>query len=99
MERYTSDGMILLLGKKEWPTLLPWPALEDLPDFLRGRGWVLIGSVYSSESQLGSLYYSPGLLHGVLLSVVCGLRGVGSCFEAGVVMVPAGACLVAASPS
>ena len=46
-----------------------------------------------------SRYYSPGLLHGVLLSAVCGLRGVGGCFEAGVVMVPAGACLVAASPS
>ena len=44
-------------------------------------------------------YYSPGLLHGVLLSAVCGLRGLGSCFDAGVVMVPAGACLVAASPS
>ena len=44
-------------------------------------------------------YYSPGLLHGVLLSAVCGLRGSGGCFEAGVVVVPAGAGLVAASPS
>jgi hypothetical protein len=55
VERYTPDGMILLLGEKEWPTLLPWRALEDLPDFLIGRGWVLIGSTYSSESEPGSL--------------------------------------------
>ena len=48
---------------------------------------------------LTDLYYSPGLLHDVLLSAVRGLRGSGSCFEPGVVVVPAGACLVAASPS
>ena len=54
------------------------------------------------ESEIVDLqarYYSPGLLHGVLLSAVCGLRGMGGCFEAGVVVVPAGAGLVAASPS
>jgi putative transposase len=43
-------------------------------------------------------YYSPGLLHGVLLS-----SGDGSCeadgFELGVVVVPSGAGLVASSPS
>jgi hypothetical protein len=44
-------------------------------------------------------YYSPGLLHRVLFSAVCGLRGMGGCFEAGVVVMPAGAGLVAASPS
>jgi hypothetical protein len=26
-----------------------------LPDYLRGRGWVVIGSVYSTDSQPGSL--------------------------------------------
>jgi hypothetical protein len=41
VERYTPDEMILLLGEKESPTLLPWRALEDLQDFLRGQGWVL----------------------------------------------------------
>ena len=58
-------------------------------------------TVQKSNTKItrGRRYYSPGLLHGVLLSAVCGLRGVGGCFEAGVVMVPAGACLVAASPS
>ena len=36
-------------------TPLPWQALEDLPGFLRGRGWVVIGSLYSSDSKAGSL--------------------------------------------
>ncbi len=53
--RYTSDGLVLLLGEKEARTQLPWRALEELPDYLRGRGWVLIGSVYSTNSQVGSL--------------------------------------------
>lgn len=33
----------------------PWRALEEIPDFLRGRGWVQIGSVHSSESNEGTL--------------------------------------------
>lgn len=39
--RYTADGLVLLLGEKEAWTPLPWSALEQVPDFLRGRGWVL----------------------------------------------------------
>ncbi len=53
--RYTTDGLVLLLGEKEAWTPLPWRALEDLPDYLRGRGWILIGSTYSIDSLLGSL--------------------------------------------
>jgi hypothetical protein len=34
---------------------LPWRALEQVPDFLRGRDWVLIGSLYATDSQQGSL--------------------------------------------
>lgn len=53
--RYTADGLVLLLGENEAWTPLPWSALEQIPDFLRGRGWVLIGSVYSVDSRQGSL--------------------------------------------
>jgi hypothetical protein len=53
--RYTAEGFVLLLGEKEAWTPLPWRALEEVPDLLRGRGWVLIGSVYSTDSQPGSL--------------------------------------------
>lgn len=55
MARYTADGLVLLLGEKQAWTPLPWRALEEVPDFLRGRGWVLIGSVYSMDSRQGSL--------------------------------------------
>lgn len=53
--RYTSDGLVLLLGEKEAWTPLPWQALEQVPDLLRGRGWVLIGTAYSTGSVPGSL--------------------------------------------
>lgn len=53
--RYTSDGLVLLLGAKEAWTPLPWSALEQAPDYLRGRGWVLIGGAYSIDSQPVSL--------------------------------------------
>ena len=55
VERYTSEGLVLLLGAKEAWTPLPWRAMEGVPDFLRGRGWVAIGSLYSMDSQPGSL--------------------------------------------
>lgn len=52
---YTAYGIVLLLGEKQAWTPLPWQALEQVPDFLRGRGWVLIGSLYSTDSTPGSL--------------------------------------------
>lgn len=42
-----------------WQTPLPWQALEQVPDFLRGRGWVLIGSSYSIDGTPGSLDAHP----------------------------------------
>jgi hypothetical protein len=53
--RYTSDGLVLLLGMKEAWTPLTWQAMEGVPDFLRGRDWVAIGNLYSTGSQPGSL--------------------------------------------
>jgi hypothetical protein len=53
--QYTSAGLILLVGEKEARTPLPGRALEELPDFLRGRGWVPIGSRYSTDSMAGSM--------------------------------------------
>lgn len=29
--------------------------MEGIPDFLRGRGWVAIGSLYSTDSRPGSM--------------------------------------------
>jgi hypothetical protein len=53
--RYTTDSLVLLLGEKEAWTPLPWPALEEIPDLLRAHDWVLIGSLYSTDSRQGSL--------------------------------------------
>ena len=53
--RYTTDALVPLLGEKEAWTPLPWRALEEIPDFLRGRDWVLIGGVYSTDSPRCSL--------------------------------------------
>lgn len=52
---YTSDGLVLLLGEKETRARVPWQALEQIPDLLRDRGWVLIGGVYSTGSTPDSL--------------------------------------------
>ena len=53
-EQATLKG--LLLGENEAQTPLRWHALEEIPDFLRGRDWVRIGSAYSTGSHLpGSL--------------------------------------------
>lgn len=53
--RYTTEGLVLLLGAKEAWTPLPWTALEQIPDLLRGRSWVRIGSSYSTDAVAGSL--------------------------------------------
>lgn len=53
--RYTSDGLVLLLGAKEAWTPLPWAALEEIPGLLRGRSWVRIGSTYSVDAVEGTL--------------------------------------------
>ena len=50
-----SDGVVLLLGKKEAWTRLTWEALEGIPDFLRSRGWVKVGGVYATTAEPGTL--------------------------------------------
>jgi hypothetical protein len=52
---FTTDDLVLLLGEQQWRTPLPWHALEEIPDFLRGRDWAPIGSLYSNDSLPGSL--------------------------------------------
>ncbi len=53
--RYTAENLVLLLGQTQTPVRLPWRALEQIPDLLRGRGWLLIGSTYSSSGTPRSL--------------------------------------------
>lgn len=51
----TDECFVLLLGEGQWRTPLPWRALEGIPEFLRGRDWVRIGSQYSTASMEGTL--------------------------------------------
>ena len=53
--RYPADKIVLLLGEKEAWTPIPWHALEAVPEFLRGRSWVPIGSTYSTQAIEGTL--------------------------------------------
>jgi hypothetical protein len=55
VDRYTSEGLVLLLGQQEAWTPLPWRAVEEVPDVLRGRSWVPIGTAYSMDAVEGTL--------------------------------------------
>src|SRR5437764_15448246 len=49
------EALVLLLGKKKASTPIRWSCLEGVPDFLRGRGWVPIGSVFDTSGEPGTL--------------------------------------------
>lgn len=49
------QSLVLLLGTKRAWTPIRWSCLEGVPEFLRGRGWVPIGSVFASEGPAGTL--------------------------------------------
>lgn len=49
------SGIVLLLGAQRARTVIPWRALEGIPEFLRGRGWVMIGSVFDTEADASTL--------------------------------------------
>lgn len=35
-----AEGLVLLLGKGQWRTAIPWEALEGVAALMRGRGWL-----------------------------------------------------------
>lgn len=49
------DGIVLLLGKSQARTLIRWPALEGVPGYLSGRGWIGIGSANDMQPTAGTL--------------------------------------------
>jgi hypothetical protein len=55
LEKFTLQGLVLLLGAQQTATPITWECLEGLPDYLRGRGWVRIGSKYEMTADLGTL--------------------------------------------
>jgi len=53
VEHVDSGGVMLRVGDG-WPIYAPKDCWEGIPDFLRGRGWVLIGATHG-EPPHGSL--------------------------------------------
>jgi len=49
------QGVVLLLGRKRAWTRLSWECLEGIPPFLRERGCVRVGSVFSVDSDADTL--------------------------------------------
>ena len=55
LEKFERRGIVLLLGAQLTPTPISWKCLEGVPEHLRGRGWVKIGSKYELDSEPGTL--------------------------------------------
>jgi hypothetical protein len=53
--RIRSDGILLELGKKQYPTILRWNWLENVVEFLRARPSVRVGGVNSTSGEPGTL--------------------------------------------
>ena len=53
VEHIDSEGVMLSVGSG-WPIHISKACWEGIPDFLRGRGWVLIGATHGEPSH-GSL--------------------------------------------
>jgi len=53
--RLDPQHLVLLLGRNEVWTPISWTCLEGVPDFLRGRGWVVIGSKYVTSGDPDTL--------------------------------------------
>ena len=63
VEHADSGGLMLRVGAG-WPIYVPKGCWEGIPDFLRGRGWVLIGATHG-EPPHGSLdEYLQEFTHG-----------------------------------
>ena len=50
-----SEKIIVETGKKPSRLKIPVSALEEIPDFLRGKGWVKIGAIHEISSNEVSL--------------------------------------------
>ena len=50
-----TESLILVVGQGRWKVPTPWQALEQLPSFLKDRGWVKVGSIHSEDVDPESL--------------------------------------------
>jgi len=64
------DGEKVLIetGKKPSTLKIPVSALEEAPDFLRGKGWIRIGAVHEISDDLSLDTFLKRLSHGTSLA-------------------------------
>jgi hypothetical protein len=55
VKEISETGVILLLGEQEAHTPFTWVCIEGIADYLRGRGWVRIGSKYDVDADPDTL--------------------------------------------
>jgi hypothetical protein len=55
VESANHSGLVLLLGAKRARTPFDWECIEGIGGFLRDKGWVVAGSTYDVEPNLGTL--------------------------------------------
>ena len=66
IQERTQSGVRVIVGKqKKWRIHIPAECWEGIPNFLRGRSWVLIGAVHEGNPKPGSLdSYVQRFTHG-----------------------------------
>lgn len=55
LERIDQDGIVLLLGRGQHRTRIPWGALETVPDLFRNRGWLPTSGSYAPNPDTTTL--------------------------------------------
>jgi hypothetical protein len=55
LDQIDGRGIVLLLGAGQWATRLPWQALEEIPDLIRGRGWVRTTGTFDTANSPDTL--------------------------------------------
>lgn len=55
VEAPDGEELVLRLGAGQWRTPLSWECIEGIADFLRGKGWVKIGTKYDVKGEAGTL--------------------------------------------
>jgi hypothetical protein len=54
IENISPKGITLVLGT-QWKTEIPANCWEGIPDFLKGKGWVVIGAIHDYGAVPGTL--------------------------------------------
>ena len=63
-----SEKVIVVTGKKLTKMKIPASALEDVSDFLKGRGWVKIGAIHEISDEVSLDSFLKRFTHGTSIA-------------------------------